>query len=228
METGGIYEGYAYEREELAYFMRRLYQSGLTTCSGGNLSMRTVSGHFLITPSALDKGRITAEQIGLLAPDGTNLTPELKSSIETGMHVAVYGARPDITAIVHVHPITATSFTAMRRPINTKWTAEAYAVLGVPVMAGYALMGSQELAKIVAEAIAKANVVLMRNHGVIAVGPTLLKAFDRVEVLEAAAKMTVIIEGLADASPIPPAGIAELDAWMAAKSGKKACRGDGE
>ena len=216
----GIYESCKDAREELAYFMRRLYERGLTTCSGGNLSARVGEGYAIITPSALDKGRLNGDQIGLLSMDGENLTPELKSSIETRMHLLVYRTRPDVKAIVHAHPVMATSFAAMGADINTKLTAEAYAVLGIPAKADYALMGTHGLAERVARAIEGSNVVVMENHGILAVGSTLLAAFDRLEVLEAAAKMTIITTLMRSVSPLSGEKIAELDAWMAEISSK--------
>jgi len=204
-------------RDELAYFMRRLYERGLTTCSGGNLSVRIGEEHIVITPSALDKGRITGGQIGLLTLEGKNLTPHLAASIEARMHIRVYEARPDIRAIVHAHPVTATSFAAMTVDINTKLTAEAYTVLGVPAKAPYALMGTEDLADRAAEAVKGADVVILENHGILTVGPTLLAAFDRLEVLEAAAKMTILSTLMRGMSPINGERIAELDEWMAAR-----------
>lgn len=211
------YESCREAREELAYFMRRLYEQGLTTCSGGNLSARVGEGHVIITPSALDKGRMTGDQIGLLSLEGENRTPRLKASIETGMHLAVYRVRPDVRAVVHAHPVTATAFSALTTDIDTKLTAEAYAVLGVPVKAPYALMGSEGLAERVAEAVMGADVVILENHGILTVGPTLLAAYDRLEVLEAAAKMTVAARLLGGASPLNAERLSELDAWRAGR-----------
>lgn len=212
-----IYESCREAREELAYFMRRLYERGLTTCSGGNLSVRVGDEHVIITPSALDKGRMTGDQIGLLTLEGENLTPRLKASMEARMHLRVYAARPDVRAVVHAHPVTATSFSAMSADIDTKLTAEAYAVLGVPVKAPYALMGTDGLAEGVAEAVKDADVVILENHGILTVGPTLLSAFDRLEVLEAAAKMNIVTTLMGCASPMNGERIAELDAWKAAR-----------
>jgi L-fuculose-phosphate aldolase len=211
MTTQDYFDTYKPEREQLAYFMRRVYEKGLSTCSGGNLSVRTPSGHILITPSALDKGRIEAGQICMLSPRGENLTLALKTSIETEMHRGAYAARPDIAAIVHAHPVTATSFTAMNAKIDTTLTAEAYAVLGRLAWARYALMGTGALAQIVAESLKDANIVLMENHGVMAVGSTLLEAFDRLEVLEAAAKMTLFTRIMGGSTPIQGERLEELD-----------------
>ena len=212
-----IYESCREAREELAYFMRRLYERGLTTCSGGNLSARVGEAHVIVTPSALDKGRIIGDQVGLITMDGENRTPHLKASIETGMHLAAYRARPDIRAIVHAHPVTATSFAARPGGIDTTLTAEAYTVLGRPAVAPYALMGTRDLADRVAERLAAADVVILENHGILTVGPSLLSAFDRLEVLEAAAKMSLYTALLGGAVPLTPERLSELDAWKAAR-----------
>jgi len=180
------------EKKEVAYFMRRLYEQKLTTCSGGNISFKIDDENILITPSQLDKACLTASQIGIMSLDGENHTPELKPTMESGIHLSIYKKRPDVKAIVHAHPTYATSFSATNKKVNCKLTGEARFVIGEPAYTEYALMGSKELAEIVSEATLNANVVVMKNHGVLAVGETLLQAFDRLEVFEASAKITLI------------------------------------
>ncbi len=201
---------YRIEREEVSYFMRRLYDKNLTTCSGGNVSQKLTSEMICITPSGLDKGRITPEQIGIMTLKGENLTPDLKPSIEAAMHIAVHKKRPEIRAVVHAHPVTASSFTASEKKINTALIAESAAILGTPVFVPYALQGSPELARLVAEASGLGNTLLMSNHGVLTVGETLLKAFDRIEVLEASAKITLYTELLGNKRALSDSQFKEL------------------
>jgi L-fuculose-phosphate aldolase len=201
---------YYAEREEVAYFMRRLYDKNLTTCSGGNVSQKINKDMICITPSGLDKGRIQPEQIGIITLKGENLTPDLKPSIETSMHIAVHNMRPEIKAVVHAHPVTASSFTASEKKINTALIAESAMILGTPVFTPYAIQGSTELAQIVSAATAQANIVLMSNHGVLTVGETLLKAFDRIEVLEASAKITLYTELLGPKRVLSDSQFSEL------------------
>ena len=202
---------YIQEREEVAYFMKRLYTQKLTTRSGGNISFKINENTVLITPSAIDKARLEAKHIGIILLDGANLTPDLKLSMETNLHLAIYRKRSDISAIIHAHPTIATSFTVLNRRINTGLTAEARAVLGVPIFAPYALMGTQDLAEIVSDASLDGNVVLMENHGVLTVGRSLLEAFDRIEVLEAAAKMSLITEILKDKHELSKEHLQQID-----------------
>ncbi|MFO7369006.1 MAG: class II aldolase/adducin family protein [Bacteroidales bacterium] len=216
-------------RKDVACFMRRLYDRGLTTASGGNISYRVEQG-FFITPSALDKGLIKPKQVGMITFKGKNLTPDLKPSMESEMHLAIYQKRADVQAIVHAHPPVASSFTAMKKEINCSLIAEARAMLGTPVIAPYALMGTRELAAIVADAAATnqntgkssdrekspafPNVILLENHGIVCLGKDLLSAFDRMEVLEAAAKMTLITSLMGSTSPLNSEQMNQIDHLM--------------
>lgn len=198
------------EREQVAYFMRRLYRQFLTTTSGGNISCRTADGNIAITASQTDKCEQSWETVGILTPEGESLTPELKLSIESGLHLAIYAARPDVSAIVHAHPVTATFFCTTDVPINMHLTAEAYAVAGEVVRIPYALMGTQELARLVAENMKDCDCGLMDNHGVITVGKSLLSAFDKMELLENAAKQTLMSQTI-QARSLTSAQLLELD-----------------
>lgn len=175
---------------EVAYFMRRLYDKGLTSCSGGNISLRLADDRVLITPSALDKGELKPEQVVTVTMDGENLSRDIKPTIEMGMHLAIFRLRPDVRAIVHAHPVYATTFSCVDREIEAELTPETIMTIGKIAKADFHPAGTGELADATASALGKNNVVLMRNHGVAAVGPTLLKAFDRLEVTELSAKMT--------------------------------------
>jgi len=199
------------ERKEVASFMRRLYNHGLTTTSGGNISRRISEDIILITPSATDKGRMKWKEVGVMSILGQNLTPDLKPSIEYEMHLSIYRRNKDVMAVVHAHPVFASSFTAMKCKIDTNLTAEARAICGDPLFVPYALMGTKELASLAAESTLKSDVLLLENHGVLTIGQGLLEAFDKLEVLENAAKMTLIVELTKKKSPLSKLRIREID-----------------
>ena len=198
----GMYEDCAEQRSEVAYYMRRLYKRGLTSCSGGNVSCRLPGDLVLITPASLDKGELEANQVVLVDTTGENLSPEVKPTIELALHLEVYRNRPDVKAIAHAHPPFATSFACMEADIEVGLTPEGVMAVGEIARAEYHPAGTPEVAVATAEALRTANVALMRNHGVTAVGPTLFKAFDRMEVTEIAAKMTWITLSLNDCRPL--------------------------
>jgi L-fuculose-phosphate aldolase len=190
MDTSNKYKT---ERKEVARFMRRLYKHGLTTTSGGNISLKISDNLIAITPSATDKGSMKWKEVGLLTMGGENLTPDLKPSIESEMHLSIYRKKA-IKAIVHAHPTFATTFTAMKNKINISLTAEACAILEEPLFVPYALMGTKKLADMVGDYIEKSDILLLENHGVLTTGKNLLQAFDKIEVLENAARMTLIVD----------------------------------
>jgi L-fuculose-phosphate aldolase len=202
---------YKSERKEVARFMRRLYKRGLTTTSGGNISLRLSDELVLITPSATDKGRMRWKEVGIVNIPGDNLTPHLKISIETAMHLSIYKKKKEVRAIVHAHPVFASLFTAIKAKINTNLTAEAKAILGDPVFVPYAIMGSAALAKIASENINKSDILLLENHGILATGSNLLQAFDKIEVLENAAKMTLLTEMTGRKKQLSKARIVEIE-----------------
>ena len=202
---------YRKERREVARFMRRLYRQGLTTTSGGNISIKVNPDLIAITPSATDKGRMKWREVGLMTMDGKNLTPGLKPSIEHEMHLSIYRKKEEVSAIVHAHPLFASAFTAMKTVINTNLTSEARAICGEPFMVPYALMGTEELASLASEGILKSDILLLENHGVLAAGNSMLQAFDRLEVLENAARMTMIVDIAGNSKPLGKSRIREID-----------------
>ena len=196
-------------REEIVYYMRRLYRQKLTTTSGGNISAKT-NKYIYITPSGIDKARIQAKQIGKIKHTGELVQSDFPLSMETPMHTAIYQKREDVKAIVHAHSPYATAYTASSKKINAQLTSEGALVLGEIAWAPYALMGTQDLADIVAEQAEKSNLILMENHGVVALGKNLTEAFDRLEVLEFTAQMNFITQCLGEAKPLNAKQIIEI------------------
>ena len=180
------------EKEQVARFMGRSYERGLTTSTGGNLSYR-VGSVMLITPSGLDKSGLKVEDIAEVDIEtGKNLTPDKKLSIETEMHRLIYKARPDAVSVMHSHPTFCCLYSASNESIDTTLIAESWYLLDRVVKIPYALMGTKELAERVAEYAEKGgNAFLLENHGALCIGKSPLNAFDRLECLEQAAKLSV-------------------------------------
>lgn len=191
-------EGFLEQRQEVAHFMNRLYQRGLTTVSGGNISYRLNEELFCITPSSLDKSCLEADMIAIVGFDGTNHTPHLRLSIESEMHRLLLLERTDVNAVVHSHPIYCSVFSASEGPclINTRLTAESYFFIKEVVNVPYALMGTEDLARNVVAYGKSHDVMLMQNHGAITLGTSLLTAFDKIDLLERSAQMTLAYDQL--------------------------------
>ena len=179
-------------KKSVADYMGRCYQRGLTTITGGNISLR-YGDIMLITPSGKAKSSLSADDIAeVRIENGENLTSHLKLSIESGMHRLVYIKNPGVNAVVHTHPVFCCLFAASDEEINTTLIAESWYLLDKVVKVPYELMGTEELAEKVSDYSVGRNALLMENHGAIAFGKTLIKAFDRLECLEQAAKLTYL------------------------------------
>ena len=100
---------------------------------------------------------------------------------------------------------------AMKCTISTNLTAEACAILGQPKVVPYALMGTKELAGLAAESVLNSDILLLENHGILTTGSNLLQAFDKIEVLENAAKMTLIVELMKNKRPLSKHRILEIE-----------------
>ncbi len=207
MDTNNLFKE---ERKEVARFMRRLYSKNLTTSLGGNISKR-VGDNVLITPTGVDKGMLKYKQVAVVSMDGNNLTDHLKPSLETTMHIQIYKDHPTVNAIVHCHTIFASAFSAMDKPINAHLIAESRMIIKEPVVVPYGLVGSTELAKNVSDTFAENKVLIMENHGVTAIGSKMIKAFDRIEVLENAARMTFITNLLNDERNLNDDQLSQID-----------------
>ena len=179
-------------RQQVALFMARCYARGLTTATGGNISVRC-GEIMLITPSGKDKASLSPEDIAeVRIADGKNLTPDKKLSIESGMHRLIYLRRSEAGAVVHCHPLFASLFSASEEAIDTSLIAESWFLLDNVEKVSYALMGTERLAEEVSRSAMHANALLLENHGALAIGKDLLSAFDRMECLEQAAKLTYL------------------------------------
>ncbi|MDD3181015.1 MAG: class II aldolase/adducin family protein [Opitutaceae bacterium] len=185
-------------REQLAEVMRRIYRFGMTTASGGNLSLQDSNGNVWITPARVDKGELQPDDIVCVHPDGTH-TGRHEPSSELPFHREIYRSRPDFKAIVHAHPGALVAFSLCRKLPETRVLASVHAVCGKVAKASYACPGSEELGRNIAAAFATgANCVILENHGVVVGGRDIEAAFERFETLEFAAQMQMNTSGMGE------------------------------
>ena len=186
-----MYYDITHPKELLTLFMQRVYRYGMTTTSGGNLSIRDENGDIWITPAAVDKGKLTWDDI-VRVKAGGEIKGLHKPSSEYPFHKAIYEARPDIRGIVHAHPSALVSFSIVRKvpPINI--LPQAHDICGKIGYAPYAIPGSEELGRVIAESFKAGNdAVILENHGVVCGGKTLIDAFHRFETLDFSARLAI-------------------------------------
>lgn len=184
------------ERNEIVRYGNDLITHGLTTGSGGNISIcNREAGLVALTPSSMSYSDITPEDVVVVDLQGNTVEGERRVTTELSMHLIVYNNRPDVNAIVHTHSIYATAVACMgwdMEPVHYLMAmagpvvkCSKYATYGTPELAGYAL-----------EALGNRGACLLGNHGLLAVAPTVERAFSTAEHLEYVAKLTCITRGL--------------------------------
>ncbi len=177
--------------DQLVTIMNRIYQYGMTTTSGGNLSIRDENGDIWITPSGIDKGNLTRADINCVKPDGTILGPH-KPSVELPFHKQIYALRPDLHGVLHAHPPTLVAFSLARKIPNIHLIPNATLVCGSVAMAKYDVPGSAQLGKNIAEKFAEGhNTVMMENHGVVCGASDLFHAFMAFETLDFCGRLEI-------------------------------------
>jgi len=183
-------------RDQLVAIMNRIYHNGMTTLSGGNLSILDDNGDIWITPTGVDKGKLVAKDIMCVGATGAVEGPHRPSS-EYPFHRAIYARRPDLRAIVHAHPPALVSFSIVRQIPDTKIIPQANRICGPIGYAPYALPGSEQLGENIAATFGEGyNIVILENHGLVAVGDSLLQAFQRLETLDFCARTFICAAGL--------------------------------
>ena len=183
---------------------KALYQKGLTVGTAGNISARGENDTMLITPTSTCKGML--EEDGLVViniKDGKVLSGG-RPSIETPFHLAFYRERPEINTVIHTHPVYCTALAVKGMKVQPDLTPEGLLVLGREVpLVPYATPGTDDLAKVLSEALKTSDSFLLEKHGAIAVGRNMTEAFHRMETLEFMARLQFNLSALGGAEPLP-------------------------
>lgn len=177
------------QRQQIVDYGLKMVQAGLTTGSGGNLSILCPEENLVaIGPSGIEYADVRAEDVVVVDRTGRIVAGERKPSSELSFHLALYDARPDITSVVHTHSVYATTMACLHWEIPAVHYLVAFSGKKVPV-ADYAVFGSPELAANVVETIGDFNAVLLANHGLVAVGEDIKNAFNVAEEIELVARI---------------------------------------
>jgi L-fuculose-phosphate aldolase len=195
--------------EQVALVISRVYSMGLTTTSGGNISVIDEDQNIWITPSGIDKGSLTASDIVCVRADGT-IDGKHKPSSEFPFHEAIYKTRKDIKAIIHAHSPALVSFSIVRKIPNTNIIFQAKKICGEIGYAPYALPGSKRLGLAIAAEFGKGfSAIIMENHGTVVGGGDLSDAFERFETLEFCARTEIYSSQIGEPSFLSARAISE-------------------
>ncbi|MCO0598507.1 class II aldolase/adducin family protein [Peribacillus butanolivorans] len=204
--------------EQIVMIMERVYKYGMTTISGGNLSILDENGDLWITPSGVDKGTLTIKDIMCVKKDGT-VAGKHKPSVELPFHQGIYEARPDIKAIVHAHPPALVSFSMARKGPNPKLLLHAYKNVADSLeVAAYAIPGSDKLKENISAEFAKGgDAVILENHGIVVGKSTIFDAFMLFETLEDTACMEINARTIGEPFELTEQDLQEIDLYKVKK-----------
>ena len=191
-------------RDLITLIMKRLYGYGMTTTSGGNLSILDSDGNMWISPGGIDKGTLRPEDIVCVKKDGT-IQGIHKPSSEFPFHRHIYRIRPDVKAVLHAHPAALVAFSIAKKVPDTALLTKAAEICGPIGFAPYEIPGSEALGnRISAEFEKNMNCILLENHGVCCAGRDLLEAFERFETLDYLARIELKAMALGTPRPLDP------------------------
>ncbi len=178
-------------REQLYQLHLELPRNNLVAWTSGNVSARDAdSGYVVIKPSGIRYGQLRPEDMVIVDLGGKIVEGKLKPSSDTASHLYIYRNRSDVGGIVHTHSAYATAFAAVNKPIPVYLTAQADEFGGPIPCGGFALIGGEQIGKVVIGSIGKSPAILLKNHGVFTVGPD----------AESAVKSAVMVEDVARTS----------------------------
>jgi L-fuculose-phosphate aldolase len=197
-------------REEIVRYGRMLHERGFVAAMDGNLSVRLDRGRILVTPTCVSKGAMKAADMVIVDLDGTQMAGRRNVTSEIGMHLLIYRTRPDIQAIVHAHPPTATGFAAAGMALTEPLVCEVVMGLGGIPLARYGTPGTSELAKTLEPYVPHYDAILMSNHGVVAYGDTIEHAYMKMETVEHFAQIALVTHLLGRQQPLSGVDIEKL------------------
>lgn len=189
---------------------RLLWHRGLVGATEGNISCRLDDQHFLCTPSGLSKGHLTVDDLVVIDRQGAPVRGGLQPSSEIKVHMNAYVHRPDVEAVVHAHPLTATAFALAHRPIPRGLVPEGEVIVGPIALCPFGMPGTHDLPATMTAFLPTHDTFLLSNHGAVALGLSLYDAYWRMETLERVAQVYRDALLLGGAQPLPESALGPL------------------
>ena len=189
-------------RADIVEVGRRLYTRGFVASNDGNISARLDDHRLVTTPKSVSKGFMTPDMMVIVDYEGRKVTGDRDPSSELPMHLEIYRNRPDVNAVVHAHPPTATGFAAAGVALNQPLVCEVVIGLGSIPLAKYGTPGTPELTDALAPLVPNYDALLMSNHGVVTYGTDLSQAFMKMETVEHFARIALVTHQLGRQQPL--------------------------
>jgi L-fuculose-phosphate aldolase len=199
-------------RRQVCKVGRWMYRQGFVVASEGNLSVRLDADRILVTPSGACKGRLLPDDLVITDLEGIVLAGTGRPSSEMQMHLLYYRLRPDVRAVCHAHPPTATGFAAAGRALDEPVLPEVVTTLGKIPLAPYGTPGTGELSATIVSLVPDHEAILLENHGVVTCGADLTTAYQHMETVEHFARVLLTAESLGGPRLLTGAEVQKLNA----------------
>ncbi|MEO7454266.1 MAG: class II aldolase/adducin family protein [Fimbriimonadales bacterium] len=196
-------------REQICGIGRALYERDLVGGAEGNLTVRLPDGNILATPAGAVKGWLHPDHLAIVKPDGEQVG-DARASSEIELHLRIYKERADVMAVIHAHPIAATSFSAAGKPVPQGVLVEVDLILGEVPLVPFAMPGTPELGDVIAPFLEGRKAFLLQAHGAVTVADDLRTAFVWMETLERCCRILLQAAAIGGAKPVPP----EMVRWL--------------
>ena len=197
-------------REEIVRVGRLMFDKGWIAANDGNITVRLDQERLLATPRGVSKGMLKPEELVVVDMAGDKISGPLEVTTEIGMHLTIYRERADVSAVVHAHPPAATGFAVAGRALNLGTLPEVIISLGSVPLAEYGVPGTAAFSEGMLPYIPKYDAMLLANHGAVAYGPDVMRAFFRMDTVEHFARIALVAELLGGAKVLPRAEIQKL------------------
>jgi len=179
-------------RADIVEVGRRLYARGLVASNDGNITARLDDQRLIATPKSVSKGFMSPDMMVVVDYNGKKISGDRDASSELPMHLEIYRNRPDINAVVHAHPPTATGFAVAGIPLTRAVLAEVVTTLGSIPIAEYGTPSTAELPEAVRKYIKAHDGMLLANHGAVTCGTTVFNAHFKMETIEHFARISLV------------------------------------
>ena len=192
-------------KDQICDVCHKMWQLGWVAANDGNVSALLDDNTILTTPTGMSKSFITPEKLIRVDRQGNVLEAAggLRPSSELKMHLRCYDRRDDVRSVIHAHPPGATGFAVAHKAMDMYNMIEDVAAIGAVPLTPYGTPSTMEVPDTIEPYLQEHDVMLLENHGALAVGSDVITAYYRMESLELWAKITinaVILGGSIDIS----------------------------
>lgn len=199
-------------RKQICDICYKMWQQGWVAANDGNVTVKLDENTFLATPTGISKSFMEPDKLVKINRKGEIIEAleGYRPSSEIKMHLRCYDERPDVGAVVHAHPATATGFALAHKAMDTYSLIECVIAIGAVPIAPYGTPSTNEVPESIAPLLPKHDVILLENHGALTVGADLITAYYRMETLELWAKTSFVAQMLGGEKEISRANIDRL------------------